>query len=324
MTMTLHAADKQQSANSFRNAQTMAMRKTLALSLLILLSFVCVVSLARWMDAHRTPLDARLEEERLYVSGTAARRMSLSLNGLIADWYWMRALQYVGRKIVNQGGVGTIQLDNLGALNANLLAPLLDATTTLDPQFMPAYEYGAVVLPSINDEAAIALLKKGIAANPTVWRLYQHLGYIYWQRQEYQSASEAYGAGARLPFAPKWMQALSARMTAEGGSRSLAREMYTRMMNEASDEQVKEMAARRLLQLTSFDERDAIRRVLADYATRTERCAASWKDVSLELRRARIRIDAMGAPLDPANTPYVLKQENCDVDLDTHSKVPYK
>jgi len=323
--MTLHATNTTpQSAGSFRESHQRALRKTLLLSLVVLLGFACLVALARWMDEHRAPVDARSDEERLYVSGAAAKHMSLSFNGLIADWYWMRALQYVGRKIVDRGGAGAVQLDNLGALDAKLLAPLLDATTTLDPQFMSAYEYGAVVLPSIDEEAAIALLKKGIAANPSAWQLYQHLGYIDWQRHDYRQASEAYGAGARLPNAPKWMQALSARMLAEGGSRQLAREMYTRMMDETNDEQVKEMAARRLLQIESFDERDRIRRVLSDYAERTGRCAASWKDVASFLRATRLRIDATGAPVDPANTPYLLIKDGCDVDLDSHSKVPYK
>ncbi len=322
--MMLHASGTPQAANSFRESPRQATSKTLALLVVIVLCFACLVALARWMDAHRSAVDTRQEEESLYVSGAAAKRMSLSFNGIIADWYWMRALQYVGRKIVAHGGAGAVQLDNLGALDAKLLAPLLDATTTLDPQFIQAYEYGAVVLPSIDEVAAITLLQKGIAANPTSWRLYNHLGYINWQHQDYKEASDAYGAGAQLPGAPKWMQALSARMIAEGGSRQLAREMYARMLDEEADEQVREMAAQRLLQIESFDERDAIRRVLSDYAERAGRCPASWKNASASLRAARLRLDASGAPVDPANTPYLLIKDGCDVDLDSHSKVPYK
>lgn len=313
-----------QAAGLFRESPRQALRKTLALSFVIVLCFGCLVTLARWMDAHHSAVDAQQEEESLYVSGAAAKHMSLSFNGIIADWYWMRALQYVGRKIVAHGGAGAVQLDNLGALNAKLLAPLLDAATTLDPQFMSAYEYAAVVLPSIDEAAAIALLKKGIAANPSAWRLYSHLGYINWQHQDYEEASEAYNKGAQLPGAPKWMQALSARMLAEGGSRQLAREMYTRMSDEATDEQVKEMAARRLAQIVSFDERDKIRRALSDYTERTGHCAASWKDIGVSLRADRLRFDAAGAPVDPAGTPYLLIKDGCDVDLDSHSKVPYK
>jgi tetratricopeptide (TPR) repeat protein len=289
---------------------------------IIALGFVCVVGLSRWMDEHRPPVDSIVEEERLYMTGAAIKRMSLGFNGLVADWYWMRSLQYVGRKALDHEG--RFQLDDLGPLNLKLLAPLLDTATTLDPEFIAVYEYGAVVLPAINDEHAIALLKKGIAANPSAWRLYHHLGYIYWQRGDYQTASETYAAGAKLPAAPAWMEQMSARLLAEGGDRATAREMYERMRDEADDEQVKHLAELRLLQIRSFDERDVIRRALTDYAERKGRCAASWKEVGEALRAARLRLDAAGAPLDPANTPYVLDKGGCDVDLDPRSLVPYK
>ena len=293
------------------------------LPLIIVLGFVCVIGLSRWMDATRPPVETSIEEERLYMTGAAIKRMSLGFNGLAADWYWMRSLQYVGRKLINHED--RLQIDDLGPLNLKLLAPLLQTATTLDPQFLAVYEYGAVVLPAVNDEDAIALLKKGIEANPAAWRLYQHLGYIYWQRGDFQVASETYEAGSKLAGAPRWMHELGVRMLAQGENRATAREMYKRMAEQADDEQVKRLAELRLLQVDSFDERDAIRRVLNDYRERNGRCAASWKDVTAALQRAaRLRTDASGAPLDPANTPYVLIKDGCDVDLDPHSLVPYR
>jgi tetratricopeptide (TPR) repeat protein len=303
-----------------------ARRQTVALSLVVVLGITGVFGLSRWMDAHRPAQSAALEEERLYVTGEAARRASLSFNGLVADWYWMRSLQYVGRKIIkHEGERGDVQLDNLGALDLRLLYPLLDTTTTLDPQFMAAYEYGAVVLPEINVDGAVKLLQKGIAANPSAWRLYHHLGYIYWQRGDYQRASAIYSEGARVPGAAPWMMVMSARLTGEGGSRSTAREMYRRMYEQSDDEQIKEMAVRRLMQLESLDERDAIRRVLGEYATRTGgRCPSSWKDVAPMLRALGFRLDAALSPLDPSDTPYVLTKQGCDVDLSGRSQVPYQ
>ena len=296
-------------------------RQTLVLSALILLGFVGVIVTARLLEAHRPAVDARYEEEQLYLTGTTLTRMSLGFNGLVADWYWMRSLQYVGRKALKQE---RIQLDDLSSLNLKLLAPLLDTVTTLDPKYMAAYGYGAVVLPSINDEDAIKLLEKGIRANPSAWQLYHHLAYIYWQRGDYRKASEIYGEGAGLAGAPSWMRQMSARMAAEGGSRTTAREMYTRIYEQADDPQVRKLAQLRLLQIDSFDERDVIRRVLADYRARNARCPSSWKEVTGALRAARLRTDISGAPVDPANTPYLLVKEGCDVDLDPRSQVPYK
>ncbi|MEO8433691.1 MAG: hypothetical protein ABI596_02265 [Pyrinomonadaceae bacterium] len=253
--------------------------------------------------------------------------MSLAFNGIAADWYWMRSLQYVGRKVVSYGDTheGRFELDDLGALDLRLLPSLLRVATTLDPQFMAPYEYGAMILPTFDHNEAIALLQYGIEQNPTAWRLYQHLGYIYWQNGEYSKASETYGAGAKLPGAPKWMAEMSARTAAEGGSRGAAREMYQHLFDEAKDEQVKQMFERRLMQLDSFDERDRIRRALADYASRYRRCAGSWRDVTAQLQVLQLRLEAITlAPVDPSGTPYVLAKQGCDVDLNPRSLIPYK
>jgi len=299
--------------------------ETVALSLIVVMGMLAVFGLSRWMDARRPPVNSAVEEERLYLTGAAARRASLSFNGLIADWYWMRALQYVGRKIIkHESEQGELQLDDLGALDLRLLYPLLDTTTTLDPQFIAAYEYGAVVLPEINVDDAIRFLQKGIAANPSGWRLYHHLGYIHWQRGDYKSASEIYSEGARVPGAAPWMMLMSARMTAEGGSRSTAREMYRRMYEQSDDEQIKQMAERRLMQLDSLDEREVIRKALVAYATRAGRCASSWKDVAALLRALGLKLDADGAPLDPSGTPYLLVNQGCEVELSGHSQIPLK
>ena len=288
----------------------------------IVAGLAAVFALSRTIDARRPPPDPTVEEERLYLTGNAAKRMSLGFNGLIADWYWMRSLQYVGRKIMSVPD--NVPIDDLGALNLKLLAPLLDVSTTLDPQFMEPYEYAAVVLPVVSVDEAIRITKKGIAANPNEWRLYHHLGYIYWQRGDFKSAAEVYGAGAATPNPPYWMQAMKARMTAEGGSRATAREIYGRMYEEAEDSQVKDMARRRLLQLDSLDQRDVLRKLLTAYNTRTGHCVSSWREIGPALQLLRTPVDPTGAPVDPSGKPYRLVKGGCDVDLDPKSEVPGK
>lgn len=308
--------------NSSDETRAARLRQTIILSLTILFGLGSAAGLNRWIEVNRPPVDSKMEEEKLYVTGAAARRMSLSFNGLVADWYWMRSLQYVGRKVIKQGE--KVQFGDLGTLDLNLLYPLLDTATTLDPQFIAVYEYGGVVLPSINDEDAIKLLKKGIENNPTKWRLFQHLGYIYWQRGDYKTASEVYAAGAKLPGVPGWMQAMSARMLVEGGSRDTAREIYTRIYEQSEERTIKRMAELRLKQINSLDERDLIRRVLSDYRAQKGSCPSAWREVAVRLQAAHLRLDPdTGAPLDPADTPYVLK-DGCDVDLSLDSEVPRK
>jgi tetratricopeptide (TPR) repeat protein len=173
-------------------------------------------------------------------------------------------------------------------------------------------------------QEAIRITRKGIDANPNAWRLYQHLGYIYWQQQDYATAAEVYGRGAEVPGVPIWMQAMKARMEAEGGSRNTAREIYRHMFEQSADEKVKEMARRRLLQVDSLDQRDALRRLFAAYQTRNGRCPNNWRELDAMLRSIRAPLDASGAPLDPSAVPYVLQPGKCEVELGEGSEVPIK
>lgn len=297
-------------------------KKTVTLGLVVLAGMVCAALLVRYIDTMRPPPDPKLIDESLYLNGKTARRMSLAFNGLAADWYWMRSLQYVGRKIMNHPE--DAPLDDLKQLNLTILAPLLDTATTLDPQFMDPYEYAAIVLPVIDVNEAVRITQKGIDANPNAWRLYQHLGYIYWQQRNYAAASEIYGRGAQIPGAPPWMEAMKAKMLADGGSRATAREIYTRMYEQSTEDKVKDMAHKRLLQLDSLDQRDALRKILTAYQSRAGKCPNSWKEIEPVLRAVRVPVDGTGAPLDPTGMPYVLRAGACEVDLDPKSEIPAK
>src|SRR5579872_579016 len=71
----------------------------------------------------------------LYVSsGKLLRDLSLGYEGLLADIYWTRAVQYYGRERLS------------GHPRFDLLGPLLRITTTLDPHLIIAYRFGAVFL----------------------------------------------------------------------------------------------------------------------------------------------------------------------------------
>jgi tetratricopeptide (TPR) repeat protein len=295
-------------------------RQTILQVAIIIIGLAIAAGLTRWFELNRPPVDKQIEEESLYVSANKAKRMSLGFNGLVADWYWMRSLQYVGRKIVASNE--PIQLDDMRSLNLKLLHPMLDTATTLDPQFMAAYEYGGIVLPAINPDDAVKLLHKGIKENPNAWILHHHLGYIHWKRGDYQAASEAYSNGAKIQGAPSWMLALSALMKSKGGSREVARLMYYQIYEQTKDENIKLNALSRLMQLDSFDELDAIRKAIGSYKEKNNRCPGSWRDLFAELRNTRLpngsqfHFNALGIPIDPSESAYILVNNGCEVRID--------
>jgi tetratricopeptide (TPR) repeat protein len=296
---------------------------------IIVFGFAAIFALSRFIEANRPPLPAGFADSDLALQGAKLKNYSLGFNGLLADLYWMQALQYIGNKALDSKE--KVNLENLRPLNPRLLYPLLDNATDLDPQFTAVYSYGAVVLPAIDPQQAIKFTEKGIRDNPAEWRLYQHLGFIYWKIGDYEKASEVYAEGAKIQGAPvALMQLMSARMKSEGGSRDTSREIYRQMLAEAQDERVRENAAVRLLELDSLDERDAIREALKNFKAGNNRCANSWRELLPTLQKIKLpsgkdfRIDNASNLVDPTGAPYVLDKETCDVKLDSEkTKLPH-
>ena len=90
----------------------------------------------------------------------------------------------------------------LDASTFNELAPLLEITTTLDPQLLPPYEFGASFLApnppngAGEPDRAIELMQYGIQHNPDNCRLYYDLGFVYYTEfKDYKKASEDFCAG---------------------------------------------------------------------------------------------------------------------------------
>jgi len=304
-------------------------KRTVALALMVVLGFGASVAMARVIDAGRPALRARVADEAPYLAPETARRLALGFGGLVADWYWLSALQYVGRKIQEEAQTGradlqqATELDRIKAVNPQALVRLFEMITTLDPRFTAVYEFAAVVLPTVDPSAAVTLLEKGIQANPDQWYLHQQLAYIYWQRGDYLAAADAFRRGARMTTA-RWMEHMAERMELKGDDPNVARAMYTRMYEQAQDEQVKQWALKRLMELRSLRDRDVIRRVLSGFVAANARCPRAWTDVAPELRAAGLTLHEQGPPLDPSGTPYVLVLSplGCDVTLHRASTVP--
>jgi len=303
--------------------------KIISAAAIIVFGFAAIFALSGFIEANRPALPAGFEDSDLAYQGAKLKNYSLGFNGLLADLYWMQALQYVGNKALSSKE--KIDIENLRPLNPRLLYPLLDNATDLDPQFMNVYAYGAVVLPAIDERQAIKFTEKGIRDNPGEWRLYQHLGFIYWKLGDFEKASEVYGEGAKIPGAPAWMQLMSARLRAEGGSRATSREIYRQMLAEAENAEIRENAELRLLQLDALDEQDAIRQALVNFKAKNNRCANNWRELLPLLQPMKLpngkgfRADSAANPVDPSGAPYVLDKETCDVRLDIEkTKIPRK
>src|SRR5438874_9800132 len=114
---------------------------TAAAAVLLISCMAGSVLLLRHVDNMRK--GATLEEVLYVSSPKLLKRFSLGYDGLLADIYWTRAVQYFG---------GKQHIDYRGRYE--LLWPLLNVTTQLDPHLIPAYAYGQTFLSAKPPEGA--------------------------------------------------------------------------------------------------------------------------------------------------------------------------
>ena len=294
---------------------------------IVVAGFALVIMLSLTLERARPELPADYADSDLALQGKKLKGYALGAEGLIADWYWILSLQYLGGKIMDSED-GTIRIDNLSTLNPRLLYPYLENATELDPHLSAAYSFGATVLPAIDTEKAIELTEKGIRNNPENWRLFQYLGYIHWNRKDYAAAAETYEKGSKIPGAPPFMRQMVAAMNAAGGSRETARAIYSQMLNESEDEQSKANAQVRLNELDSMDEIEAANGILADFQERVGRCPVRISEIFPSLRNVslpagnKFEIDATPDLVDPTGVPYHFDRSKCAVALAQESKIP--
>lgn len=301
--------------------------KTIIAFAVIIFGFAAVYGLSNFLEQAKPPVPEEYIDEDLSLQGAKIKGYTLGMEGLLADLYWMQALQYIGAKF-EKSGDQTINIGDMRKYNLKLVYPYLDNATSLDPKFMAAYEFGAVVLPAIDGNEAIKIAEKGIRNNPDDFRLYSHLGYIYWRSDNYKKAAEVYAAGAKLKNAPPFLEFMAAQMQNKGGSRETAREIYRQMFEQSVDKQSKENAELKLLELDWFDERDAINPILQDFKEKNGRCANNLSDILPLLKNVQLpenkdfRIDKNQNLVDPTGVPYILNAEKCQVKLADESKLP--
>jgi len=200
------------------------------------LGFAGIWKLQHGIDAQRTSLSEE-RDDLLLRSGKLMRVMSLEYAPLMADIYWTRVVQYYGNKRVRK------------QTNLDLLWPLLDITTTLDPNLLVAYRFGAVFLSQAppsgagRPDQAVELIQRGIKANPEYWRLYEDLGFVYYfDMQDYKKASEAFLEGGKQPEAQIWMKIMAARIAAEGESYATSFFLWKDIYESTPDPSVKKNA----------------------------------------------------------------------------------
>jgi hypothetical protein len=266
--------------------------KNWLLLILLPLGFAGVWQLQRSIDGQRAALHQE-RDELVLRSGKLLKAMSLEYAPLMADLYWTRVVQYYGDKRARHDP------------NFELLWPLLDVTTTLDPNLLVAYRFGSTFLSEPSPRGAgrpelgIELLERGIKANPDYWRFYEDLGFIYYfELKDYAKASAAFAEGSKNPDAQIWMKIMAARIAAEGESLQTSIFLWNEVYQTAKDPQVKANALTHLQLLAAEQDCKQLDALADEYQKRTGRRPSHVPELVQAGLLPRV-------PVDPAGFPYV-------------------
>jgi hypothetical protein len=264
------------------------------------------------MDALR-PNDA-VDPDLLYFSSPGAvKAMALGYESLLADAYWMRAIQYYGRR--EEAARRRIRYKNLPAL--------LDIVTTLDPQMLDVYRAGSVFLAEPDPIGAgqpleaIRLLDKGISQLPKEWRLRFDKGFVYfWYLHDYRNAGQTWLAAARLEGSPPWIEDLAARGLSQGGAVDIAKDLWLRELEDSTRADVRENARNHLAGIQVDEDIWTLEFFLEKYAA-THGARPPTLDGLVQTGFISF------VPKDPSGVPYDYYAPGGAISLNSSSKVRY-
>lgn len=280
-------------------------------SVLLIACTAASVAVLRYVDQSRST--ATLDEVLYIPSPKIVKRLSLGYDGLLADVYWTRAVQYFGSK------------HHADAHQYQLLAPLLEITTALDPHLTVAYEFGANFLAPPPPKGAglpqraIQLAEFGIRNNPNEWKLYYNLGFIYYMElKDYAKAADAFAKGSQVPNAHPFLRIMAAQMAQHGGELQMARMIWTTELETTQDPAIRANARAHLRALQVDQDVPVLEKLVSLYQERTGHFPSSFSELEAAGMLTAIPLDPLGHPYkltadgrvevrDPDHLPFIEK-----------------
>ncbi|MBN1503434.1 MAG: tetratricopeptide repeat protein [Candidatus Eisenbacteria bacterium] len=179
------------------------------------------------------------QELMYFPSGKFLKQSALGHTTTLADVAWLRAIQYYGHH-------------RLTDRKYDMVGHIFDVITTLDPNFIHAYVFGAVVLSQDagRPDDGLALLRKGMRANPDNWLLAFETGFIYYViLHDYDSAGRYFALSSRLPGAPDMTSRFAAFVHERAGHSETALELWSEIARATDNKFIKEMAEEKMEKL---------------------------------------------------------------------------
>ena len=206
-------------------------RRTIEIVIVILLLLVLYYS-ARGVE---NLSQKRYKLEVLYLpSGRFVKQIALGYRNLAADILWFRTVQYYGSY-------------RMGENELALFNHLVDVITDLDPQFVFAYLFGALIIAEDLGyfKEGIRFLEKGIRNNPNDWWLMFEMGFLYYvDARDYTEAMRYFDRASRMPGADGIAARFAAFVAAKGGHAETSIAMWEEVARTSENPHIRDLAER--------------------------------------------------------------------------------
>jgi len=250
-------------------------KKSVVLLAILLLLIIISVPFQIKIDDMRGKF--RSVEESLYLSSSTLKNISLGYDELLADIYWMRALQYFGSTSPEEQ-------------DPELLFHYFDIITDLDPKFVNAYRYGGTFLAEpppygLGDTLkGIELFEKGRKHNPNNYRLPLEEGFIYYfYPKDYEKAADLFREASEKPgvspFRKASMKGMAAAAHAKGGNIELSKKIWEIIYETSPSEGRRNFALRNIEEIDTMAMENRLTEALREYKNTYKKIPDSPEDL---------------------------------------------
>jgi tetratricopeptide (TPR) repeat protein len=256
---------------------------TILLVLVLVVAAAAISRVAFTLDERRYSGDV-VEELTYFPSGKFLKVADLGFDALVADVMWCRAIQYYGAHR---------KTDQAYPLAEHIFSMITD----LDPQFVSAYRFGAIVLSEDvgASGAAIDLLRKGIRSNPETWEIPFDLGFLYFvKRNDWAKAAHYFRLASRVENSPEIAKRFTAFAYNKAGKTEVARALWEQLYASTGNRVIRDAAE---LAIKDIDLDVTLER-LSELVARFHRSTGSFPGKLSDLVRAGLAGEIPRDPFD--------------------------
>ncbi|HET9951057.1 MAG TPA: hypothetical protein VFS09_04610 [Candidatus Eisenbacteria bacterium] len=205
----------------------------------ILLVAALVAGAGLLHGSYRASRGTRSVDELLYYpSGVWVRQSALGYETVAADLAWLRGIQYYGEH-------------RLSDQRYDMIGHVMEIVSELDPRFIQPYVFGGFTLAQElkQPERGLALLERGMRANPGNWRLAFEVGFLHYVcRHDYAAAGRYFALASRMPDCPDYVARFAAWSNQRAGNTEMAILLWKRV-EATGNKYMREVARRELARL---------------------------------------------------------------------------